>query len=58
MAKFESESGDLDDAEYHLMGALMVRYDHRSWCLYLRDYIESSEGISWRILSSEEEKKV
>lgn len=58
MTQFEKESVNVDGAEYHLIGALMVRYDGTLWCLYLRDYIESPEGVSWRILGSDEEKRV
>ncbi|RCH94699.1 hypothetical protein CU097_012236 [Rhizopus azygosporus] len=58
MTEFEKESVSVDSAEYNLMGALLVRYDGTSWCLYLRDYIESPEGTSWRILGSDEEKRI
>ncbi|KAF7727697.1 nuclear mRNA export, poly(A)+RNA binding protein [Apophysomyces ossiformis] len=49
-----------------LMGALMVRYDSlqnegytpHSWCLYLRDYIESSTGSVWRVLGADTELRI
>lgn len=52
--------------DFLLMGALMVRYDSlqtegyapNSWCLYLRDYIESSTGSVWRVLGGDTEVRV
>lgn len=54
--KFQQESNELDDTTYHLMGALMTRYDSlvshssKSWCLYLRDYTKGDDGSSWRVM--------
>ncbi|KAI8643171.1 hypothetical protein BD408DRAFT_342904 [Parasitella parasitica] len=64
--EFERQTEELDDADYHLLGALMVRYDStasrgsasRSWCLYLRDYIEDEDGSTWRILLEDGESRV
>ncbi|KAG0168405.1 hypothetical protein DFQ28_004872 [Apophysomyces sp. BC1034] len=52
--------------DFLLMGALMVRYDSlqsegyapHSWCLYLRDYIESSTGSVWRVLGGDTEVRI
>lgn len=61
---FQQQSNQLDNSDYHLMGALMLRYDStatkgaspRSWCLYLRSYIEDAEGSIWRILMNDNEE--
>ncbi|EPB89306.1 hypothetical protein HMPREF1544_03815 [Mucor circinelloides 1006PhL] len=63
---FERQTSELDATDYHLLGALMVRYDSiasrgsapRSWCLYLRDYVENADGSVWRILLEDDESRV
>lgn len=63
---FERQTSELDNTDYHLLGALMVRYDStasrgsapRSWCLYLRDYVENADGSIWRILLEDDESRV
>ncbi|KAK4509712.1 uncharacterized protein ATC70_007014 [Mucor velutinosus] len=63
---FERQTSELDATDYHLLGALMVRYDSiasrgsapRSWCLYLRDYVENADGTVWRILLEDGETRV
>lgn len=63
---FERQTSELDTTDYHLLGALMVRYDSiasrgsapRSWCLYLRDYAENADGSVWRILLEDAESRV
>ncbi|OAD02158.1 hypothetical protein MUCCIDRAFT_164096 [Mucor lusitanicus CBS 277.49] len=62
---FERQTSELDTTDYHLLGALMVRYDSiasrgsapRSWCLYLRDYAENADGSVWRILLEDAESR-
>lgn len=65
---FQKQLDELDHADYHLMGVLMVKYDSsasggygpRSWCFYLRDYMSGNkDGSTWRvIIDDEEEQKV
>jgi hypothetical protein len=62
---FQQQSNQFDHSDYHLMGVLMLRYDStatkgtspRSWCLYLRSYIEGADGSIWRILVDDEEEQ-
>lgn len=62
---FQQESKELDNTNYHLMGALMARYDSSvsngsapdSWCLYLRDYVDS-DGSAWRVIYADKENTV
>ncbi|KAI8993182.1 hypothetical protein BDB01DRAFT_775480 [Pilobolus umbonatus] len=66
LASFENKTSNLDRYDYHLLGALMVRYDctgnkatlPNSWCLYLRDYTESNDGSIWRVIYGQEEKRI
>ncbi|KAL9554099.1 hypothetical protein MBANPS3_002965 [Mucor bainieri] len=63
---FERQTWELDATDYHLLGALMVRYDSfasrgsapRSWCLYLRDYVESADGSVWHVLVENDDTRV
>jgi hypothetical protein len=60
---FQQQSNQLDHSDYHLMGALMLRYDStstkgtspKSWCLYLRSYMDDADGSIWRILLDDDE---
>ncbi|KAI8380262.1 hypothetical protein BD560DRAFT_387618 [Blakeslea trispora] len=64
--KYNEQTSQLDHADYDLVGALMVRYDSTpnrgyasdAWCLYLRDFIETSDGSSWRVLYDEQDQKI
>lgn len=63
--QFQQESEELDNTNYHLMGALMARYNGSAsdgsapdcWCLYLRDYVDS-DGSTWRIIYTDNDHTV
>lgn len=66
ISQAQQESSELDNTDYQLMGALLVRYDSsasegnapNAWCLYLRDYMNSEDGNMWRVILKDNESTV